>query len=498
MFSLTACEDWLDITPKSQIKADKLFETEDGFKDALVGIYIGLTDDKAYGQYLTWHILENFARQYDVSNGIYGDLQMFNYEEGVASDVINDIWLKQYNIIAEINKLLEALEESEDVLNPTMHNVIKGEALALRALCHLDLIRLFGHGNHENRPDLANRLTIPYVTKHTKHLTGQKSYAATFALMNSDIEQALELLKSDPYYTGEVDRPDDYEDIISTPFFEGTFLKGRETRINYGAVLALKARAYMWQGDKEKALLAAEDCIAAINYYINTDINQWATESWGVGYSNEKYRDQVFYFEQLFCLDVGFLKTYISDYYESHLGGNWNNDRLICDDDFISDIYDIESGEGLSDLRYVHQLQKEGSSDWLTIKVRKTTGDGVTYFADVIPMLKISEPYLIAAECYMDPASLDKGKAIEYLNLLKAKRNIPDTYFIQNTITDDDLNTVIYKEYRKEFIQEGQLFYYYKRKGLETYPGLGSVMMTDQQYVLPYPDIEVDLGGRDQ
>ena len=38
LFTLTSCEDWFDITPKSELKADDFFETEQGMRDALIGI----------------------------------------------------------------------------------------------------------------------------------------------------------------------------------------------------------------------------------------------------------------------------------------------------------------------------------------------------------------------------------------------------------------------------------------------------------------------------
>ena len=34
---ILSCTDWLDIQPQTEIKQDKLFESESGFKDALIG-----------------------------------------------------------------------------------------------------------------------------------------------------------------------------------------------------------------------------------------------------------------------------------------------------------------------------------------------------------------------------------------------------------------------------------------------------------------------------
>lgn len=36
----SSCESWLDVDPRTKVKSDDLFETEAGFKDALIrGLY---------------------------------------------------------------------------------------------------------------------------------------------------------------------------------------------------------------------------------------------------------------------------------------------------------------------------------------------------------------------------------------------------------------------------------------------------------------------------
>ena len=493
--SLNACEDWLEVSPKSEIQADVLFETENGFKDAITGIYVAMTDPKSYGKNLTWHHIETLAQQYDVANGKYEELQKYNYQEAVANGVVGDIWLKQYNIISEINRLLEALEKQSDIVNPILFDLIKGEALALRAFIHFDLLRLYGVGNLENRSEVLNQLTIPYVVAHSKNVTPQSTYKKVFELLHKDIENSLLLLKSDPYYTETITRPDEYEKYIEQPFIKGNMYKGRETKMNYGAVLAFQARVYMWEGNKVKALEAAEKSITAINYYIANDIIVWASDSWSTGYSYSVYTDRVFFYEQLFCLDDQHLKSKISDFYLEKLHGIFNHDFLAHTEPVAQELFDIETGEGLSDVRYLHQYRKEGTN-YVTTKLSKFKESKFDYFYNVIPLLKISEPYLIAAECYASNETMNLPKSIEYLNLLKEKRNIETIHNIPEGALQDVVEKAITKEYRKEFIQEGQLFYYYKRKGLTTFPGLDRTDMTDVEYVLPYPNLEVELGGR--
>ena len=51
--------------------------------------------------------------------------------------LIEDIYGKFYNTIVNINNLLGYVDNG--ILTSDMHDLIKGEALAMRAFCHLDI-----------------------------------------------------------------------------------------------------------------------------------------------------------------------------------------------------------------------------------------------------------------------------------------------------------------------------------------------------------------------
>ena len=40
LFSFASCEQWLDVTPNTDVPAKELFTTENGFKSALAGLYL--------------------------------------------------------------------------------------------------------------------------------------------------------------------------------------------------------------------------------------------------------------------------------------------------------------------------------------------------------------------------------------------------------------------------------------------------------------------------
>lgn len=496
MIGMASCENWLDVSPKSEIKAEKLFETETGFKDALAGLYIGMTNEKAYGANLSWQALEFMAGQYQNASNSYIELQKYNYGHATSKKFIEDTWAKTYNIIAETNLLLESLEKNGSVLNPTVYNVVKGEALAIRAMCHFDLMRLYARGNIGGNPAALNSACIPYITSYSKVITQQRTYEETLALLHQDIEAALECLKSDPLYTGVIFRPDDYEDIIQDVLFTGTDDKGRETHLSYPAVLLLNARVYLWEGNQEEAGKSAGKVIDAYRQYVMQGKKAWATESGNVT-KDEEFRDYVFRGELLFALDVQKLEDYTKDAYPEYKDGNQNNDRLFQARSFVEGIF-YGTTAAVSDYRFLYHWESAErpssagpEKGYVTVKIRKTQGKR---YVNYIPLMRVSEAYLIAAECLI---KTDKNAAVGYLNNLKEKRNVNPDYYLRDNATEDELRQEITQEYRREFSQEGQLYFYYKRLGMKSFPGIQyNGDMTDQQYQLPYPDIESDLGQR--
>ena len=105
----------------------------------------------------------------------------------------------------------------------------------------------------------------------------------------------------------------------------------------------------------------------------------------------------------------------------------------------------------------------------------------------MMPLIRLSELYLIAAEC-----ETDSQQALDYLNTLRNKRNCPDL----QPKTPDELMDGITSEFRKETIGEGQMFFFYKRHAMQNIPNgssmTGTMNMQPKSYVVPIPDSELD------
>ena len=110
------------------------------------------------------------------------------------------------------------------------------------------------------------------------------------------------------------------------------------------------------------------------------------------------------------------------------------------------------------------------------------------YFKARLPMIRISEMYYIAAEC-----SPNWQDGLAYLQEVRENRSIARVPIVVNSA--ETLNDEILREYRKEFIAEGQLWHYYKRHQYTSIPNMWMFKGT-RAYIFPRPEDEDLYGDR--
>ncbi|MDE5610563.1 MAG: RagB/SusD family nutrient uptake outer membrane protein, partial [Odoribacter sp.] len=470
-------------------------------KDAVIGVYVKMSKPELYGKTLTWHVNEFVSQNYARVSGA-SDLNVLDllYDNSPFVSYRNSIWKNGYEVIANINNILNYEEKNRAILTPVIDSLVRGELLGIRALMHFDLLRMFGKGNLGGRPELLNTFSIPYSLQFNKYAPAQVTYEQFLAYLRQDIEEAIEYLRVDPiikrkdvaYYLPYTD-----QSFLATNSSQNSIID-RKFRMNYYAAQALYARILMWEGSEEaqgKALIIAEDLIKNANYY-------WTNEVLVIVKNNEWWKsDLLFRNEHLFTMAVEKLADY-----QTHAQGtrNWfdasspgNTYQVVyLTQAKAEEIYETP-GIGDTDWRYIYCLLPQGSSmnNFGLVKLRQHTEQTADYSRS-IPMIRITEMFYIAAECRMEAGiNYDRTKALEYLNTVRKRRGIAEREQLTESLTDEQIKQEIYKEYRKEFVGEGQVFFYYKRKGLETIPGYNGTM-TDAQYQYPMPDDEIALGGR--
>ena len=219
---------------------DALFSNEEGFNTALNGVYIGLLNTNLYGQKLTTSTFDILAQYYDTSKPlnthVYRNLTNFDYQ--TTKDAVKDIWTQAYAMIGNLNTILEHCETNRVVLSEKGYHLIKGETLALRAMLHFEMLRIFGPV-YKYEP---GKECIPYSNDTEKEVKPLLA-ATTIAEYNlNDLKEALDLLTGfEPVKTdGNVINDNDKGD---------NRYRYRGQRLNYFAVKALMARVYLYIDD---------------------------------------------------------------------------------------------------------------------------------------------------------------------------------------------------------------------------------------------------------
>jgi hypothetical protein len=482
LIGFTSCKKWLNVPPKSEIASNVLFESEQGFKDALIGSYLLMTSQNSYGFESTIGFVDALAQQYYMSGTSHPYYFASLYQYDVAPVLIKKdaIWRSNYNVISNLNNIIENADVKKGSLNPANYAFIKGESLGLRAFLHFDLFRLFGYGNLVKDPSALSRQTLPYVTKYSKHITARISVAAYIDSLKSDLNQAEALLA--PYDSVSV-----ASGKLPIPNAD-LFYNNRQMRFNYYAVKATQARLYLWTGEYDKAILAADEVISgAIRQNISFHTGN-------INDPNPKNKDYTFSTEHIFSLGVQNLYDIVRPYIQRYGadGINVNNDRLYQNGTVADNLFETASKPqmSLSDYRYKELYNKVSTSDYLLLKFNYADG---SVFKDRMPIIKLPEMYYILAEAYNEKN--DQAKAVGYLNTVRRNRAIQSRFDLVSSLTKEAVTVEIEREYRKEFISEGQLFYYYKRLGKASITGT-SKPMDNSVYVLPMPQSELEMGGR--
>ena len=431
------CGKWLDIQPYDEIAEEDLLSTEEGFRMLLNGIYIELNDDMLYGGALSVEMIEIMGGAYEMGTdgsvwGDYNDLASYEYGTEYWQTRFNETWNKAYELILDCNLLLARIDDRKDIFRGDDYYIIKGEALALRAMLHFDMLRLFGPVYSRN-PDAA---AIPYYTAYdgTAHAVQPASEIA--ARIIADLNEARLLLSVDPVRTSGtgMDGPADGE--------TDTFLYYRNLRLNYFAVSALLARVSLWTGDKARALKYAEEVIQAGNEGIFPFVDRSSV----TGSPDDP--DRIFSSEVIFALTDSRRGTLFDSYFDPSRLPNY---VFTMENGLFSDyIYGgISTGGSRSDYRYLANWRTTGGNSYFyKYSDMVSTGD---IRNTMVPLIRLGEMYLIAAESQSD----DISGGLAYVNRLRAARGTTQL----TSLTRD----LLQYEYIRELYGEGQLFFMYKR-----------------------------------
>ena len=205
--------------------------------------------------------------------------------------------------------------------------------------------------------------------------------------------------------------------------------------------------------------------------------------------------------EHIFALGVTDMAKKIASNLNREYSAQDRQYRTLCIKNSVADdLFEIK-GAGISDCRY-KQLYHNADywPEWTKTpsKLYQQTSTGADYrHKDLMPLIRLPEMYYIAAECRISGPDKDLGEARSLLQEVRKARAVYEE--LDADLDEAGLMAQLEKEYRKEFICEGVVFYFYKRLGYEKLPRQSDVMsgskvIDDAVYMLPYPDFEIQSG----
>jgi hypothetical protein len=242
--------------------------------------------------------------------------------------------------------------------------------------------------------------------------------------------------------------------------------------MNYYAVKATQARAYLWRGDKDSALMAAIEVLEA-PLVVNNTLFRWTSQESIFAVHNP---DLTFSTEVIFGIHSRNMYTNFFGFFSPALLVTSALEPLP---ERLNEVYENDR----NDWRYTRVWTDAGGDRRILARYQPPTTDIFAIPAEYFqPLIRIPELYYIAAECLIET---NPGKALEYMNVVRLNRGLLP---LANPAT---LQAEIRKEYEKEFYGEGYLFYYYKRHNITSLPSARSETgSVSPAYRLPLPENE--------
>ncbi len=432
--SLSSCvNDWLDVAPSDGTDAGAALTSSSDLAAARTGMYEALKGNSNlvdyYGQQFFVYGDVHAGDDYQYNNlggsnraSFYYDMNYQTASEFTSSTSSSNVtWKSPYIVIGRANRIIAAAEGgalSDAAEAKATIDQYAAEAKVLRALAHFDLVRIYGKPYTE---DQGASLGVPLVTEvlESNAKPARSTVAEVYTQVVKDLTEAIS------------------SNALAT-----------ETEPGYVSVWGAKAilsRVYLNMGDYANALSVAEDIIK------NSGAALWTRDqyfkAWDASTPNES--------EFLFRLNVAG-STDSNDL--NGIGNLQQRDgykEMVATKKFV-DMLTSDPKDVRNDMFLPAKAEKEvavyGTNKVFLNKLRGQGGNlrNVT----IVPIIRLSEVYLTAAECAF--RNNDKTKAVEYLNDLVKNRTTTEASLA--TVDNITLERILI-ERRKELIGEGQRYF---------------------------------------
>ncbi|WMI69638.1 RagB/SusD family nutrient uptake outer membrane protein [Mangrovimonas sp. YM274] len=442
MGGIYSCDNAINVAPDDEILEENAFTNVDDLERGIYGVYAGISGSNI----IQWS--SRFTDDLRIAETNRGQgIQVHRWSINPGTDEVGGLWGNMYNVIARANRVLDAMEsitplnEEEEA---TMQR-IKAECLAIRAMEHFDLLRLFAQ-DYEN-----GSLGVPIIDDvYVFEQFPRNTVGEVFTFVNADLTEAYNLLSAS------------YTD---------------NTRLTRTGINALRARVALYQKDYASA-------ISYSTQVINASPLAMGAEYFGV-WTDEVETEVVFKLAR--TSGDGAVGTIFTD---------TNDDRFF---NISYSLFDYMAANGwTNDIRTFITIDTD-NFDVDDLRVGKYLGSDANPGLNDIKVFRTGEQYLIRAEAYARTGSLDlAAQDVEALQNARVYQGGPVTPVSYGSLSNA-LNDIL-AERRFELAYEGHRFFDLKRFGLGVNRGADdcadsadpcSLDSTDYRMALPIPSAEI-------
>lgn len=432
LLSISSCKKQLEIDPKQNIDANMALNTTADVQNALIGAYTFMATGDLYGTNLVF-IPDLYASDnYLTWRGTFTTYRNIANKAIVADNAdVRRTWITAYSTINTANIVLSALNVVSDA---NTKSVIEGKALFIRGIMHFELVRLFGlpydaSGTNTN-------LGVPIMTTAVKTVdnvtnsVSRNTVAEVYVAVENDLKSAITKLAS-----------------VNDQYAAKAFL----------------ARVYLQEGKYALARDIANDIITNSPYHL-------ITNSLEAPFRTKNSNEGIFEIKQNEQSNAGTSNDGLATFYASYqnaTGGNVGRADALVNTTFYNS---FEKG----DKRQTEMIY-EGTGARTGFFTKKWYS-----FYDNIPVCRITEQYLIRAECNFRLGTSVGATPADDINTLRTRAGLGD---VVPTLD------IILNEREKELDYEGFRLHDYKR----TKRSIGTFAYDDPKLVFPIPDREINV-----
>lgn len=461
MLASIGCEKAIDKNPTHSATLENAFKSLNDFETSLSAAYSSMRVVGYYGrnQSVIGDMMTDNLVQ--TPESLVNFIEITDWAYTPQNGTIAETWIAGWSVINNANIIINNIDKFNSAQNQTRINRIKGQAIAIRALAHFDLLKLFADNLDRNSTSPA----IPYVTQSViesspassrpSRLTVKEVYDAIY----TDIASVRTLFAS-------IDKP------INPP--------SSRYYIDLTGLNAIQARVALYAKDWATAITASTAVINVLPLANRTTFPSiWKDQS---------------------ISEVAFASLFNTGEFLSRLAGdvfgpNINRSQFEGNNSLFATMDEI------NDVRFGAYVRRGYSTLATPVRtasrlvVVKHLGKGAALDGVVDwKAFRTGEMYLIRAEARANSAQ--PITALEDLNTLRAARI---NGFVNGTETGAALTSAIELERRKELFMEGHRWLDLKRtsrsinRGSIVAPTTQSVLApNNRSWVWPIPQGERD------